>query len=345
MSGGVDSSVTAYLLKEKGFEVAGLTMCFGVKEINKKKPACCGPQAIEDAKRVSLKLKIPHYVLDFSKDLEKNVINKFISEYTNGRTPNPCVDCNRRLKFGILLQKALSMGFDFLATGHYAKIEKKDKGFYLKRAKDNKKDQSYFLYSIKKEALKSILFPLGSLTKKEVRNIAKSIKLPVGDKHESQDICFISQRNYHGFLSERISAVKRGPVLDLKGNALGEHKGIFFYTVGQRRGLGIGYKYPLYVLSKDAEKNEVIVGEKKDLKSRGLLAGEANILVKALPKKAYARIRYNEKEARCKISICGKKIKVLFKEPQEAITPGQSVVFYDNDTVLGGGVIEKAIRR
>lgn len=331
MSGGVDSSIAAYLLKERGFEVEGLTMSF----------VSARPQAIKDARMVCRKLGIPHHVMDFSKHLEEKIIDKFISEYVDGRTPNPCVDCNRDLKFGILLEKALSIGFDFLATGHYAKIEK---DYVLKKAKDRAKDQSYFLYSIKKGALKSILFPLGDLTKNEVRDIAGRIGLPIAAKPQSQDICFIPERNYHKFLSERVNNIKRGRILGLNGDVLGEHKGAFFYTIGQRGGLGIGYKHPLYVLGINTKKNEILVGEKKDLKNKGLIAEEVNLLVEDLPKTVFARIRYNHKEAKCKVLPGKGRLKVIFEKPQEAITPGQSVVFYDNDIVLGGGVIKEVVK-
>jgi len=339
----VDSSVAAYLLKKDGFDVTGLTMCLGVKTAGTGKPACCGAQAVEDAKKVCLKLKIPHYVMDFSRELEKEVIGRFVSEYASGRTPNPCVDCNKSLKFGILLKKALGLGFDFLATGHYAGIEKEEKIYRLKKAKDKKKDQSYFLYAMKKESLKFILFPLGGLTKPEVRKIARSAVLPVADKSESQDVCFIPDGNFRGFLSERINNFRRGPVLNLRGDIMGEHKGAFFYTIGQRGGLGIGHAHPLYVLGVNTEKNQVVVGERKDLNSRALLAGEVNVLAARLPKKAFAKIRYAHKEAKCGISRYKNKLKVTFEKPQEAITPGQSIVFYEGETVLGGGVIEKTI--
>ncbi|MGB2705761.1 MAG: tRNA 2-thiouridine(34) synthase MnmA [Candidatus Omnitrophota bacterium] len=344
MSGGVDSSVAACLLKKDGYDVTGVTMCLGVREFGTKKPTCCGPQAVEDAKKVCVKLGIPHYVMDFSEELEKRVIERFVSEYANGRTPNPCVDCNTNLKFGILLEKALGLGFNFLATGHYARIKRLKNKYILKKAKDRNKDQSYFLYTIKKESLKHILFPLGGLTKDEVREIAKKAKLPVACKPESQDICFIPERNFRGLLSERISRIRRGPILNLRGNIMGEHKGAFFYTIGQRRGLGIGYKHPLYVLAVNTEKNQVVIGERKELKSRGLVAGEVNLLIGRLPQKTSARIRYSHKEAKCEIFPDKKKLRVIFEEPQEAITPGQSVVFYDGDTVLGGGVIENVIK-
>ncbi len=346
MSGGVDSSVASLLLKRNNFDVTGVTMCFGIKGGTKDngKPRCCGPRAIEDAKRVCYKLDIPHYVMDFSKDLRKHVINKFISEYAKGRTPNPCIECNRYLKFEILLEKAQRLGFDFLATGHYAKIEQEGQNFLLKKAKDKTKDQAYFLYPIKKNRLKSIMFPLADFTKKEVRKIANNAELPVAHKPESQDICFIPEKNYHMFLLERIEKTSPGKIVDTKGNFLGKHKGLFFYTVGQRKGLGISSKRPLYVVSTDAKNNEIVVGEEKDLKAKGFIASDVNILVDRLPKTAFARIRYADKEAKCDISIKGKKLKIMFKKRESAITPGQSVVLYGGDTILGGGIIEGVLR-
>jgi tRNA-specific 2-thiouridylase len=343
MSGGVDSSISAFLLKEKGYDVYGITMCFGVKDIKDEKPRCCGPQAIEDAKRVCDKLKISHYVMDFSKELEEKVIDNFISQYLKGRTPNPCVECNKFIKFGSLLEKALSLDFNFLATGHYAKIEKSNGNYFLKKARDKKKDQSYFLYPIKKEFLKYILFPLADLTKEEVRELAEKINLSVYNKPQSQDICFIPDRNYRKFLEKRIKT-KPGPILDLRGNILGEHKGIFSYTIGQREGLGISFGEPLYVIEIKPEENQIIVGERKDLRAGGLVTGEINILVENLPKETYAKIRYTSKEAKCYLEKSDGKIKIIFEKEQSAVTPGQSAVLYNKDLVLGGGIIEEVIR-
>ncbi|MCM8831387.1 MAG: tRNA 2-thiouridine(34) synthase MnmA [Candidatus Omnitrophica bacterium] len=341
MSGGVDSSVAAYLLKSSGYQVGGVTMCLGVK-ISDNKTRCCGPEAIEDAKRVCEKLDIPHYILDFSKELQKYVISKFILEYQNGKTPNPCVECNRFLKFGILLEKASALGFDFLATGHYATIEKDNGKFFLKKAIDKLKDQSYFLYPIEKEKLKIILFPLAKLTKEEVRQIAYKLNLPVANKPQSQDICFI-QGDYRDFLAKKISKISYGDIVDKKGNILGQHKGLFFYTIGQRERLGISFSQPLYVIAIDAKLNKIIVGKKDELFACGLIAKDINILVDKLPKKAFAKIRYQHKEAPCFLYPQENKIKVIFKEKQEAITPGQSVVFYNDKIVLGGGIIEEVI--
>ena len=342
MSGGVDSSVASFLLKEEGYEVVGLTMCLGINEGQSDRPRCCGAQAIEDARRVCRELKIPHYIMDFSMELNEKVINNFVSEYLKGRTPNPCIDCNRYIKFGALLKKAISMGFDFLATGHYAKIERNKDTCFLKIPKDRIKDQTYFLYPIKKDLLKFILFPLADFTKDQVRAIARQKNLPVAEKPQSQDICFIPQSDYRRFLLTRIKVPKPGPIINSNGDILGEHKGIVFYTIGQRQGLGISYKSPLYVISIDAHKNQIIVGEKKDLKARGFIAGNLNLLVEDFPEEVFAKIRYAHKEARCKISLEHGKAKVIFKESQVAVTPGQSAVFYNNGVVLGGGVIQEA---
>lgn len=342
MSGGVDSSLAAFLLKKSDYEVTGVTMCFGIKN-NDEKVRCCGPQAVEDARKVCHNLDIPHYTMDFSRDLEERVISKFVSEYLKGRTPNPCVNCNRYLKFEILLKKALGMEFDFLATGHYAKIEEDNGRFILKKATDRIKDQSYFLYPIRKEMLKFILFPLAELTKENVREIAKGKNLPVADKPQSQDICFITNGGYREFILQRIGDMRPGDIIDVDGNTRGAHKGIFHYTVGQRKGMGISNEYPLYVLSKDMEKNQLKIGPKKSLLATGLIASDLNLSVDDLPQEAFAKIRYAHKESKCKVSQQGSKTKVIFEEKQEAITPGQSIVFYDNDIVLGGGVIEEVI--
>ena len=342
MSGGVDSSVAAILLKNEGYDVSGVTMCFGIRDEGDK-VRCCGPAAVDDAKRVCDRLKIPHYVFDYAAQLEKMVIAKFIGEYMKGRTPNPCVDCNRYLKFGTLLEKAKVLGFDFLATGHYAAIEQNGAGYLLKRPKDKRKDQTYFLYPIPYDGLSAILFPLAFLTKDEVRDMAKKFSLPVAEKQESQDICFVTEKNYQDFLSGRVRGLKAGNIVDGRGNILGEHRGIIYYTIGQRGGLGISHKTPLYVVSIDPEKNEIVVGEKKSLKAKGLVAGDLNMLAEAWPSQAYAKIRYRKKEAECRIIPVNDRIRVTFAEEQEAITPGQSVVLYENDRVLGGGIIEEVL--
>jgi tRNA-uridine 2-sulfurtransferase len=343
MSGGVDSSVAALLLKENGYAVTGVTMCLGIRE-DGDHTRCCGLDAIDDAKHVCDQLQISHFVFDFAKEMEERVINKFTAEYQRGRTPNPCIDCNRYLKFGTLLDRARGIGFDYLATGHYARIEKRGEAWHLLRPKDKIKDQTYFLYPIKVEDLSSILFPLGCLNKEEVRSLAKKKKLHVAQKAESQDICFVTQGDYRQFFLERNLSSPAGDIVDIDGNILGRHRGIIFYTIGQRGGLGISAKTPLYVVEIDARKNLVIVGEKKALQAKELIAGDINLLTGELPIEVEAKIRYRKKPASCEISREGKNLKIIFKDNQESITPGQAVVFYAGDEVLGGGVIEEIIR-
>lgn len=342
MSGGVDSSVAAMLLKNEGYDVSGVTMCLGIAAEGDD-ARCCGADAIDDAKRVCDRLGIPHYVFDYAAELEDMVIAKFVSEYRIGRTPNPCVECNRHLKFGSLLEKAKGLGFDFLATGHYATIEKNEEGYCLSRAKDKKKDQTYFLYAMPYAGLANVLFPLASLTKDEVRDVAKKESLPVAEKQESQDICFVTQKNYQQFLLDRGQKFQPGPIVDMQGKILGRHRGIIFHTIGQRGGLGISHKTPLYVVSIDPDKNRIVVGEKKDLMAKGLSAGNINRLVQSWPGQVYAKIRYRKKEALCEVTAENDRLKVIFSDAQEAITPGQSVVFYDHDRVLGGGEIEEVL--
>lgn len=342
MSGGVDSSVAAMLLKEEGYDVSGVTMCLGIATEDDAK--CCGASAIDDAKRVCDRLKINHYVFDYASQLENRVIANFISEYKKGRTPNPCVECNRYLKFGTLLNKALMLDFEYLATGHYAAIEKNENGYCLTRPKDRKKDQTYFLYPIPFKRLGHILFPLAHLTKDEVRELAKKHSLPVAAKQESQDICFVTQKNTQEFLLQRLPGVKPGPIVDLSGKELGRHRGIIFHTIGQRGGLGISHPTPLYVVSIDPVKNRIVVGDKKDLMGKKLIASDVNWLAEIWPAEVYAKIRYRKKEALCEVKKEeNAKMKVTFAEEQEAITPGQSVVFYDHDRVLGGGIIDEVL--
>jgi len=341
MSGGVDSSVAALLLQGSGYEVVGVTMCLGVAPAEGGKAKCCGPREIEDARRVCRALGIRHYVMDFAADLEETVIRPFVAEYRRGRTPNPCVTCNRSIKFGSLLAKARAWGFDGIATGHYAGIALENGAYFLKRPKDLRKDQTYFLYAVPREALKEILFPLAGLVKAEVRGIAERAALPVFDKPESQDICFIPVEGRGEFLKSRGAGGEPGEIVDRQGGVLGRHRGIACYTVGQRGGLGISRPAPLYVVAIDAARNRLVVGDKKDLRAEGLTADQVNLLVDAFPEEAWAKIRYAHRGARCRISREGDRLAVRFAEPQEAVAPGQSVVLYDNTTVLGGGIIQE----
>ncbi len=342
MSGGVDSSLAAYLLKQAGHDVTGVTMCLGIKQEGDR-ASCCGGDAIDDAKHVCGQLDIPHLVLDFASLMEELVIGKFTSEYLKGRTPNPCVDCNRYLKFGALLNKARKLGFDSLATGHYARIEHDGARWRMLRSADAIKDQTYFLYPVLAADLSSILFPLGELAKDKVRKLAKDAGLHVAHKPESQDICFTPGGDYGRVFSDRQLNAPAGDIVDREGKILGRHRGIIHYTVGQRGGLGVSAKHPLYVLEIDARKNQVVVGRKEDLLSSGLIAGELNLLSDNFPARLEAKIRYRKKPAACRVEKTGEKIKVIFEESQEAITPGQSVVFYNGEEVIGGGLIENVV--
>jgi tRNA-specific 2-thiouridylase len=348
MSGGVDSSVAAGLLKEKGYDVIGVTMQIWPKDgaSAEHTRSCCSLSAVEDAKRVAHLLGIPHYVLNFRKIFEEKIIKNFINEYSAGRTPNPCVRCNEHIKFDALLKKADELGAEFIATGHYARVSK-GRSFSLLKGMDPKKDQSYMLYVMGQESLSRTMFPNGGLKKDEVREIARSLGLPVAEKEDSQEICFVPNDDYGEFLKKFVlEDVKPGPILDSAGNILGMHKGIVYYTVGQRRGLGIPRPEPLYVVSIDKESNAIVVGDKKETLGSELLASRVNFVSGETPGgklEVNAKIRYNAKESRAVLEQGDEMIRVKFTEPQNAITPGQSVVFYNGEVVLGGGIIEKAL--
>jgi len=352
MSGGVDSSVAAALLKEQGYEVIGLTMQIWpssrLAEGTEGPGGCCGIGAIADAKRVAYRLDIPHYVVNFRDVFARKVIADFCHEYSLGRTPNPCIRCNQFIKFGALLTKAKELGADLMATGHYARVEKEDADGrrLLKKGNDCRKDQSYFLYVMTQEQLRHSLFPLGELTKERVRRIAEELELPVANRPESQEICFIPDNDYPAFLKEYAGDEgKPGPIMDRRGNILGEHRGIIFYTIGQRKGLGISAGEPLYVVAINREENAIIVGSKKEAYAVEFTASELNWIAIDEPKqpmRVSARIRYRHQEAEALVTPSGEnRVQVRFKEPQMAIAPGQAVVFYDGDTVIGGGSIEQ----
>ncbi len=354
MSGGVDSSVSALLLKDQGYDVIGVTMCFSAAGENvmtseRRRPSCCGLEGIEDAKKVAEQLSIPHYVLNFGKELEEVVIQDFILEYISGRTPNPCVRCNQYLKFSSLLLKAKSLGIDQLATGHFARIEKKGRSYFLKKGIDPKKDQSYFLCQVLPKQLPHIIFPVGNMTKEEVRALAFKRGLYVADKPASQEICFIPENDYRTFLKERLNKAyfKEGDIVDERGEVLGHHKGIFHFTIGQREGLGISSTEALYVVKLDEAHNRVVVGHKKDVYAKSLVAIEPNILAPHFFKKTTSvqvKIRYNHPEATARVTFLSPhKLKVDFLKPQAAITPGQFIVFYKGDVVLGGAKIIESI--
>jgi len=347
MSGGVDSSVSAALLKEQGYEVIGATMQIWQNDgMEERENGCCSLTAVGDARRVADKLGIPYYVLNFKDIFKEKVIDYFVREYTAGRTPNPCIICNREVKFEALLDKAISMGIDYIATGHYAQVEYKDGRYLLKKSKSKTKDQTYALYNLTQSQLSRTLFPVGIYeTKEEVRDIATKYGFSVAKKPDSQEICFIEDNNYGKFISENIdSDMLPGNFVDTKGNILGKHKGIYYYTIGQRKGLGIPSNKPLYVIDIDLEKNEVVIGDDSETFSNRLTARDLNwISIDRLDKemKVNAKIRYGSKEAPASIKPIGDdRVEVVFDTPQRAITPGQSVVFYNDDIVVGGGVIE-----
>lgn len=345
MSGGVDSSVSAVLLKGQGYDVIGATMKLWQNKSEEK--TCCSNNAVNDAKRVCDKLDIPHCVLNCEKEFKKCVVEDFVNCYNNAKTPNPCVECNRYLKFGVFYKKALELGCDYIATGHYAKVEYSEeyKQYVLKKSKENKKDQSYFLYRIPKEVLPKIIFPLENFSnKEEIRNIARENNLIVAEKKESQEICFIPDNNYVDFIKNNSNnKFKSGNIVNKNGEILGKHNGIINYTVGQRKGLGISYKEPLYVLKIDKEKNEVIVGTEQELYTKEVFIEGINYLVTALENKQIeveAKVRYRAKPAKAILyPLENGKAKFVFEEPQRAVTPGQSLVFYINDIVVGGGKI------
>lgn len=332
MSGGVDSSVSALLLKEQGYEVVGATMILFDSESTKKN--------CEDAKRVCDFLNIEHHIIDLKEEFKENVINNFINCYKNALTPNPCIECNRYLKFGALYDKAKELGCDFIATGHYAKIIDNK----LCKADAVEKDQTYFLYKIKKEVLQHIIFPLANYSNKnEIRDIAKKHNLFVSEKKDSQEICFIPNDDYVLYLTNNLDKLPdKGDFILKDGTIIGKHKGIIYYTIGQRKGLGISYKNPLYVLEINKDNNTIVLGEEKDLYKNSLIATNINLLVDELPEIVMAKVRYRSKEAEAKIIRCDiDKIKVIFTEAQRSITKGQSVVFYENNICLGGGIISE----
>ncbi len=345
MSGGVDSSVAAALLRRQGYDVIGVSMQIWGDYTIPGARSCCSPSHLDDARAVCEQLGIPYYAVNYHKEFEDKVIDGFCKEYLAGRTPSPCIPCNHELKFKTLWDKAKTLGAEYLATGHYARIARdgKDKRLYIKTGLDKTKDQSYFLFSLSQDMLAHTLFPLGELEKAEVRELAREFGLAVASKSESQEICFIPESGYREFLKKRCPGqIIKGDFLNTKGEKIGEHQGIAMYTVGQRRGLGLSSLRPLYVVKLDAENNTITVGGEKDLYQPCLLATGVNLYNLIGPLKVQARIRYRHRPADATVSPVGdKKVLVEFSQPQKAVTPGQAVVFYQRDTVLGGGWIER----
>jgi tRNA-specific 2-thiouridylase len=354
MSGGVDSSVAAALLKEDGNQVIGATM--QIWPLNEraneadKLGGCCGRDAIAEAQRVAYRLGIPHHVMNLSDLFAQKVIANFCAEYSLGRTPNPCIRCNEYIKFDALLSRSKELDADYIATGHYARIQRDGvRGkCILKKGVDRTKDQSYFLYVMSQNQLRQTLMPLGGYTKERVRQTARELELPVADRAESQEICFIPDSDYPRFFREYVpEGVKPGPILDREGNTLGEHQGILFYTIGQRRGLGISATEPLYVVAIDRGRNAIIVGPKAEVYGDELIVEDLNWIAVETPKqpvKLKAKIRYHHREADAVVTPLpsGDGAHVKFRRPQMAITPGQAIVFYHKDTVMGGGTIAQA---
>ncbi len=347
MSGGVDSSVAAFLLQKESLEVIGATMkLYNNEDIDfVSEKTCCSLDDVLDAKSVCARLGIRHYTLNMTDDFKKEVIERFISAYQNGFTPNPCIDCNRYMKFSKMLHKAQELDIDYVATGHYARIEKQGDRYILKKAVDLSKDQSYVLYSLTQEQLKVTKFPLGNYTKQQVREIAEENGFVNARKHESQDICFVPDGDYSKFIEYYTGKTYPcGDFVDMNGKRLGEHKGIIRYTIGQRRGLGLALPASMYVIEKDVDNNKVILGFNDDLFKKEV--NVKNISFTACdgldkPERLCAKIRYNQKEQPATVTQTDENhFTIVFDEPQRAITKGQAAVLYDGDTVVGGGTIE-----
>ena len=347
MSGGVDSSVAAYLMKQRGFDCIGVTMkLFANEDIGiSREHSCCSLDDVEDARSVAYSLDMPYYVFNFSDRFETDVIDRFINAYENGITPNPCIDCNRYLKFDKLYMRAKELDRDYVVTGHYARVEKDGNGrFLLKKALDDTKDQSYVLYCLTQEQLSHTIFPLGEMRKSQAREIAESQGFINARKADSQDICFVPDGDYAGFIERYTgNTYPDGDFLDENGNVIGRHKGVIFYTIGQRRGIGTGFGKPMYVIGKNADNNTVTLGESELLFTDTLYADNLNWIAFEYPEsefKCRAKTRYRQTEQPCTVYPQGRNtVRVVFDEKIRAVTPGQHVVFYDGDIVLGGGVI------
>lgn len=365
MSGGVDSSVAAFLTKEQGFDISGVTLrMFGNDLIGASGDStCCSTSDVEDAESVCRRLGVPFYVFNFSDKFEKEVVQRFVRAYEEGRTPNPCIDCNRFLKFGSLFQKMQELGYDYIVTGHYARIEQvggnelssgkclcagievPEGRYLLKKALDPKKDQSYVLYSLTQEQLAHVMLPLGGMAKEETRKIAEEQGFLNARKHDSQDICFVPDGDYAGFIGRYTGKeYPDGEFVDEQGTVLGEHKGIIKYTIGQRKGLGLALPAPLYVCRKDMDKNQVVLAPNERLFTSTLTARDFNWIAfvePSAPFRAAVRVRYSQKESPAEVTpLGGGRVRIDFDDPERAITSGQAAVVYDGDTVIGGGTIE-----
>lgn len=348
MSGGVDSSVAAYLLKKQGYDVIGVTMQIwqdGDENAAEENGGCCGLSAVEDARRVANQLNIPFYVMNFKNEFKHNVIDYFVKEYTEGRTPNPCIACNRYVKWESLLRRSMEIGADYIATGHYARIVQLDNGRYvIRNSVTALKDQTYALYNLTQHQLSRTLMPVGDYTKEEIRKIAEEIGLDVASKPDSQDICFVPDGDYASFIKKEAGyRAEEGNFVDLEGNIIGRHRGIIHYTIGQRKGLGISAAEPLYVINIRPNTNEVVLGKNPDTFTDTVYANHINCM--AVPEimpdtRLKGKIRYNHGGAECTVTMADNDIlKCVFDTPQRAVTPGQALVLYKDDYVFGGGII------
>ncbi len=348
MSGGVDSSVAAYLLQQEGYEVIGVTMQIWQdegQEVQEEQGGCCGLSAVDDARRVANDLGIPYYVMNFKNEFKESVIDYFVEEYKEGRTPNPCIACNRYVKWESLLTRSLGIGADYIATGHYAQIDQLPNGRYaIKHSATPEKDQTYALYNLTQEQLKKTMMPVGQFTKDEIRKIAEDISLQVAHKPDSQDICFVPDGDYATFIDEQLEEpIQPGDFVTVNGDVVGKHKGITHYTVGQRRGLGLSLGYPTFVIEIKPDENQVVIGTKEQSMSTIVRANRLNFMTIediVEPIRIWAKIRYNHKGDWCTVEKVGAdEILCTFEQPQSAVTPGQAIVFYDDEYVLGGGTI------
>lgn len=341
MSGGVDSSASAALLLDMGYDVIGVTMKLwdGVQADG----GCCSLSAVDDARAVANKLSIPFYVLNFTEDFNKYVIDDFTREYMRGRTPNPCIMCNKYLKFDAMLRRAREIGADYIATGHYAKVEKSGGRYLLKRSADPKKDQTYFLYTMTQYQLSKTIFPLYGITKEQTREIAQRLGLSVAKKPDSQEICFVPDGDYASFITQRCGKSVPGNFVTADGTVVGQHKGIINYTIGQRKGLGIALNKPVYVTDINTRNNTVTLGDNEDLFTDTLHASDVNYIAFDKPNGSFrctAKVRYSSFDEPCTVTPTDNGLKAVFDRPQRAVTKGQAFVMYDGDTVLGGGIID-----
>ncbi|WP_294407734.1 tRNA 2-thiouridine(34) synthase MnmA [uncultured Ruminococcus sp.] len=348
MSGGVDSSVSVKLLLDEGYDVAGATMhLYNNEDIGlERSRTCCSLNDVEDARLVALKLGIDFHVFNFSSDFKEYVIDNFVDTYLHGATPNPCIECNKHLKFGKFLDRALLLGYDHIATGHYVtkEFDENSQRWLLKRSGDRMKDQSYVLYGMTQEQLKRTLFPVGEMNKDKIRSIAEENSLVNADKPDSQDICFIPDGDYAKFITERAGEQPDGDIVLSDGSVLGKHKGLINYTVGQRRGIGVSYSEPLFVINKDINSNKLVMGTKDEVFSISLTASDVNFIPfdkLTEPIECTAQTRYHQQDVPCCVyPLDDNRVRVEFKTPHKAISKGQAVVFYDGEYVVGGGTIE-----